>query len=88
MGKFGMELINERDWTSLFQDFPMAKTHKLGLTWTTKSLFSIGFALISTTKKYITHCLLSGRSQVQLPPRTLAFRLRDPSHLASVDFHN
>ena len=70
MGKFGMELNCERAWTSFSQDFPITPSDKLGLTWTRKSLYNSGFTLKLPQRKHNTHCLLSGRSQVQLPPGT------------------
>ena len=79
MGKFGMELINERVWTSFFQEISITWTHKLGLTWTEKSLYINGFMLKTPRRKQITHRLLSGRSQVQLPPGTPAKLIKDHS---------
>ena len=70
MGKFGMELNNERVWTSFFQEISITWTHKLGLTWIKKSVYINGSTLKTPRRKHITHCLLSGRSQVQLPPGT------------------
>ena len=66
-------MINERRRTLFFQDFSTTPSDKLGLTWTKKSLYMNDFTLKTPRRKHITHCLLSGRSQVQLPPGTLDF---------------
>jgi hypothetical protein len=70
MGKNPKGMNNERPQTLFFQDFSITWTHKLGLTWTEKSLYINGSTLKTPRRKHITHCLLSGRSQVQLPPGT------------------
>ena len=70
MEKLGIDRKNERGMNSYFQDFSITPSYKLGLTWTMKSLYFNGFTLKSPRRKHITHCLLSGRSQVQLPPGT------------------
>ena len=65
-----MELNYERAWTSFFQEISITWKYKLGLTWTEKSLYINGSTLKTPRQRHITLCLLSGRSQVQLPPGT------------------
>ena len=72
-------MIVERSRTLVFQDFSITPSDKLGLTWTMKSLYFNGFTLKSPQRKHITHRLLSGRSQVQLPPGTPAKLIKDHS---------
>jgi len=73
-GKADSRDISKRASTCFFHDFPITENDKLGTTWTNMSLFYAWFTLKMPDWGPRNFCLLSGRSQVQLPPRTQIFR--------------